>query len=184
MNRPALINVFFAKMMPALLVTGISGSFIASPASGQGLDDLFRRPTDNRFALPADEEPLGESNQLRSEPKLIDRIPTTEMNRGVRFAADEEPIPPSHRMPVRSPSDMRLIDDHGGSSKQSQPMTMAMEIRQARALAQMQARIARLEAARWAGSATLRPSWNPDPTTGSRYPVQNIARVPIYIRGR
>lgn len=184
MSRSAVTNFLFAGIVPAVLFVGFSTT---STVSAQGLDDLFQRPTDNRFASPADDEPFGPLPELRDDQrpeKGVARIPSTELNQVRRTAPKQDLALPPRQTPVQSPSDLRLVDDNGSSSNRRQPKSMAMQIRQARALAQMKARIARLEAARWAGSPTLRPSWNPDPMTSSRYPVHNVARVPIYIRGR
>ena len=184
MSRTAVTNFLFAGIVPVVIFVGFS---TASTVSAQGLDDLFQRPTDSRFATPADDEPFGPLRALQGDQraeKSVSRIPGTELNQGQRRAAEQGLSLPSRQTPIQSPSDLKLVDEAGSSSIRQQPRSMAMEIRQARALAQMKARIARLEAARWTGNPTLRPSWNPDPTTGSRYPVHNVARVPIYIRGR
>lgn len=184
MSRSTVTNFLYAGIVPAVLFVGFATT---STVSAQGLDDLFKRPTDSRFAPPADEKPIGPLNELRDDRQAVKgvaRIPATELNRGQRLADERDFDLTLREKPIQSPSDLRLVDDNNGSSNRGQAKSMAMEIRQARALAQMKARIARLEAARWSGSATLRPSWNPDPMTGSRYPSRNVARVPIYLRNR
>ncbi|WP_404310808.1 hypothetical protein [Neorhodopirellula lusitana] len=99
--------------------------------------------------------------------------------------ADSRSMTPPAMIPrssetVRSPSDFKLIDRPGSESVR--PTMDPMEIRQARALEETRSRIARLEAARWSGAAALRPSWNPNPMTSSRYPTRRVLQVPVYIR--
>jgi len=169
-----------ADLVAAVLIVGLVWIQAAAFASAQGLDDLFGRPTDARFEPRQTDEPRGgadafgtadafEATTPRSGPD-VDRIPLSDRSLAMR--------------PVASPSDLKLVDENSSSTSRDPMRMTAMELRQARALEQTRSRIARLEAARWAGSPTLRPSWNPNPTTASRYPSQNTMRVPVYIRSR
>lgn len=131
---------------------------MTSTASAQSLDDLFSSPADRR---------------------VDERAPATirpEVNEGE--AVDQ-------RRPVMSPrssSDLKLEKVPGSATEP--PRSMAMQLRQQRALMQSQARIARMEAARWSGTPVLRPSWNPDPYSALRYPNRNLISVPVYYRMR
>ncbi|WP_146576783.1 malate synthase [Neorhodopirellula pilleata] len=170
-----------AILIPTLLLAGLVLIQTASTASAQGLDDLFERPTDARFETLPTEEPQGPADEfkpassfgegrLQSSGPAVERIPFSDRSLAM--------------LPVSSPSDLKLVDEHNGSKSRDPLRMTAMELRQARALEETRSRIARLEAARWAGSPTLRPSWNPNPTTASRFSNRNIMQVPIYIRTR
>lgn len=173
-----------SRMALVLLVAGAIGMSGSVSASAQGLDDLFERPNDVGFNLPADEEPLGSNNSLRGPAE--DRMPPPRppQQRRVDRIPDRIPASDMDSQPVASPSDMKLVDRRSGSGSRNPLEMTAMEIRQARSLAETRARTARLEAARWSGSATLRPSWNPDPMTSSRFPAHHVMRVPVYVRRR
>lgn len=175
MNRP-----FHSNLNHIVAVVAASLAF-ASSVAAQGLDDLFERPMNSRVAFAGEDAAIGRaSNELRRSgpPNRIDRIPESELNRGDRsFGNDDQ----NETGPLRSPSDMNLVEDRGSYTVEQRRKATAMEIRQARALEETRQRIARIEAARWSGNPTLRPSWNPDPTTSSRYSSTRIIRVPVYI---
>ncbi len=80
------------------------------------------------------------------------------------FDAAESPSGPT------SPSDLR------------RSTATAAELRQQRALYQMQQRIERLEAAAWLGYNPLRPNWSAIPMMSSRYAPTRIVYVPVYVR--
>lgn len=177
MNRrhsfhPQLPRIF------AVLVVLTSGSITGA----QDFDELFAQ-TDDSFAffdqangsaesfLPASDENSAEVGadfeSLPAPPQANDRNPSrTQRN---------DPA-------VRSASDLRLSDRSGSQPPVRQP-SKAMQIRQARALAEMRSRDARLEAERWGLLPSLRPSWSSSLMTESSYRT-NITYVPAYIWGR
>jgi len=164
-----------ADLVPALLIGGLVWIQTGAFASAQGLDDLFEQPTDARFETRAQDEIGGSSDTLGAATPPYDRSAVGSIPLSDRSLAPR---------PVASSSDLKLVDEDSGSASRDPLRMTAMELRQARALEQTRSRIARLEAARWAGSPTLRPSWNPSPTTASRFPNRNYVRVPVYIRSR
>lgn len=105
-------------------------------------------------------------------------------------ADQQEAVPGSLRstnrrvdVPPRSPSDRRLIPGNSTSGLDAS-YEMAMNLRQARALEASRQRMARMEAANWAGDFPSRPNWNPMPTMSTRYPTHNVVFVPAYYYGR
>jgi hypothetical protein len=73
------------------------------------------------------------------------------------------------------------LEQRSPSDRQNS-MPSASEIRQQRALFQMQQRIQRLEAASWAGHHPLRPNATAIPMMTSRYPDRTVIYIPAYIR--
>lgn len=146
----------FRSALGLLIVSMVA---TASSANAQSLDDLFSRPTDAQFQQASTGNMNPESNEAVAAP--AQRVDTTG---------------------PRSPSDLKLQKAPGSSIQPAR--SMAMQIRQQRALMESRARLARLEAARWAGNPALRPSWNPDPYTSLRYPNRNLITVPVFVRSR
>ncbi|MCM2375162.1 malate synthase [Aporhodopirellula aestuarii] len=157
-------------MVGAVVITCCSFSG-ASGVTAQGLDDLFARPVDAQYEIFGEDASDVEAERAgyRSRPATI---PASS-----RSGASSRAV--SGDRAVQSPSDLRL-EHSSGSRIESRALT-AMEIRQARALEETRARIARLEAARWGLRPTLRPSWVSDPMTSSRYPNAHSYIVPIYV---
>jgi hypothetical protein len=142
-----------APFLFALLI----GASIAPAASAQGLDDLFS-------ASPQRDTPQRNAERL-TLPPMAPAVAET--------AADAEP--------VNSPSDRKLVHTPG-SAVESIP-SMAMQLRQARALEASRQRQARLEASYWASNPNLRPAW--DSNFGQhQYRNRIIYYVPAYVRNR
>ncbi|MEM1227757.1 MAG: hypothetical protein AAGJ40_18860 [Planctomycetota bacterium] len=136
----------------------------AKIANGQGIQDLFASPPSS-----------SQEARNRFDRKDIDGILGTTARRPQRdAAADARAV-----LGIASPSDRGLVATSG--SLEARRHAAAMQIRQTRAMKAYAERVARLEAARWSGNPTLRPSWNPDPFTASRYPNHHKLIVPAYI---
>jgi hypothetical protein len=154
---------------------------LISTADAQGLDDLFTRPGDSRFAFPADRVDENAGNEFGSDAFRDDsEEPAGAQASGPRRPSSRVAVRDEDRdIPVPSPSDLRLVDGQGSGSSQTVPT--AMQLRQARAMAESRARFARLEAARWGLRPTLRPSWTSDPMTSSHFHSGLTYFVPVYV---
>ncbi|MFG0254639.1 MAG: malate synthase [Rhodopirellula sp. JB053] len=159
----------------AFVVTCCSLS-TATAVQAQGLDDLFATPADNQYQFsdaPVADQPASdqyaEPTGYLSRPKAIPASTRT----------SEAPMPMNDAHAAPSPSDLRLENTSGSHMIPRKPT--AMELRQARALEETRARMARLEAARWGLRPTLRPAWAADPMTSSRYPSGGRYVVPFYM---
>ncbi len=152
----------------------------ASTAGAQDYDELFAQTDNETFAffdqvgaadpmIPAetDEEPA----EFESLPAPAS-VPSSETAQSRQAA----------RRAVESPSDLRLTDRSG--SRAVQQPSKAMRIRQARALAEMRAITARLEAERWGLLPSLRPTWSAGLMTTSGSPADITYIVPVYVRDR
>ncbi|MBB3209569.1 hypothetical protein FHS27_005409 [Rhodopirellula rubra] len=154
----------------ALVISCCSFSATAG-VNAQGLDDLFARPADTQYEM-SDEE---SSNDYAAPTGYLSRpstIPASTRTGTTMRPRSGDPVVPS-------PSDLRLENTSGSHMEPYKPT--AMELRQARALEETRARIARLEAARWGLRPTLRPTWAADPMTSSRYPTGPRYVVPFYV---
>ncbi|MEM6363510.1 MAG: hypothetical protein AAF539_16610 [Planctomycetota bacterium] len=136
----------------------------------QGIQDLFARPESSISDYRPHEQSTRHLTETDTRPQRLAILDTL----GQRIAQAD-----TATNKISSPSDRRLQDDPG--SAEARRWAMAMELRQARALRAAAEREARLEAARWSGSPTLRPSWNPDPFSASRFPNHHTFLVPAYI---
>lgn len=131
------------------------GSTLGPAASGQGLDDLFS-------ASPQRDTPQRNAERLALPPMT-------------------PAIADSESSPVNSPSDRELVHSPG-SGAEKMP-SMAMQLRQARALEASRQRQARLEASYWASNPNLRPSW--DSNFGQhQYRNRIIYYVPAFVQNR
>lgn len=131
------------------------GATLAPAASAQGLDDLFS-------ASPQRDTPQRNAERLALPP----------MTPAVADAESD---------PVNSPSDRKLV--HAPGSTAEQMPSMAMQLRQARALEASRQRQARLEASYWASNPNLRPAW--DSNFGqNQYRNRIIYYVPAYYHNR
>ncbi|KLU04032.1 glyoxylate cycle [Rhodopirellula islandica] len=133
------------------------GAIMAPAASAQGLDDLFS-------ASPQRDTPQRNAERLALPP----------MAPAVAEAAPEAE-------PVNSPSDRKLVHSPG-SAAEAIP-SLAMQLRQARALEASRQRQARLEASYWASNPNLRPAWD---SNFGQYQHRNriIYYVPSYVHTR
>ncbi len=157
---------------------------LLSMADAQGLDDLFTQPREIRFAFPndgVDDEAGNEfgADAFREDSEEPAGFQATGPRRPSRQITGREE---DRDVPAPSPSDLRLVDGEGSRSSQTVPT--AMQLRQARAMAESRARFARLEAARWGLRPTLRPSWISDPMTASLFPSGPTYYVPVYVWSR
>ena len=178
-SRPGnVMNFGTIKLVCVSLLLGGSGLLWVASSNAQEFDELFERSTDSRFGFSAEDEPFGADDGRLNRTTARDSD-SVEPNRRSTKSPKLTPRPSGS---VRSPSDLKFVDQSGSISERRH--ATAMQIRQARALQESRSRLARLEAARWAGAPALRPSWNPDPMTSSRYPNRRVVQVPIYIRGR
>lgn len=172
--RPSLASLIGVFVFSCGLCLGPAG------AAGQGLDDLFGHPGEDLFSQPGEAIFAElEKDAERSSPRVALRDRTE--NRSERFI-DEPGSSHLSDAAVRSASDLRLVDSPGSRPGAHHPT--AMELRQARALAESQARMARLEAARWGLRPTLRPTWVSDPMTASRFSNVQTYVVPVYVHSR
>lgn len=176
-------QLFFIQPLPQLIAALIvltSGSI----ASAQEFDELFAQTDGDSFAFfdqanGAAESPLPAGDDLRSNTAPdFDSLPAPTQ------AADRNPArSQGNDSAVRSSLDLRLSNQYGSQPDVRQP-SKAMQIRQARALAEMRSRDARLEAERWGLLPSLRPSWSSNLMMENTYPSNVTYLVPVYIWSR
>jgi len=174
--KTRLKSILNTPWLAGVVVLTCSSFLGVTSTQGQGLDDLFSRPGDAAF----DEFPEDSQEESVAVPTGFEnrRVPAAAPSRGPNSAAD---LTTASR-PVRSPSDLRLVDQSGSQPRNALPSPM--QLRQRRALAESRNRIARLEAEYWGLRPSLRPNWSANPTTSSRYPAVHTIYVPVYIRTR
>lgn len=154
------IRGFDMKSTVAYLLAILVGAAIAPAVNAQGLDDLFS-------ASPQRDTPQQDARRLT--------LPAPAPPIGASSGADETVAP------ISSPSDRRLTNQ-SGSADEKVP-SMAMQIRQARAMEAYRQRQARLEASYWSSNPNLRPVW--DMNMGGHYHNNRIVYyVPAYFYAR
>jgi len=116
------------------------------PATQLFADNI--EPAEPIGSQPEPNQPPAESNWFQRAPKAPAAV--------VDEVAQVEPAGSDNNRPL---SRMRLEDEPG--SREDDRREMAMRIRQWKALSEQRQRAARLEAARWSGTSTLRPSVHP-----------------------
>lgn len=165
-KRPSLASLLSVSVFSLVLPLSSASTM------GQGLDDLFSQPGDAIFAdFDESPEPSPVRVAMQSRPE----------NRAEHFAV-ELPASQTVDAPLRSASDLKLVDSPGSRPGAHRPT--AMDLRQARALAESQARTARLEAARWGLRPTLRPTWASDSMAASQFSHRQTYIVPVYVLSR
>lgn len=182
MNPRQFSQRHFSQRHFPLFVATLVALSTGSIAGAEDYDELFAQTDDQSFAFFDQENGGGQSN-----------LPDFDDVAEPQAAPESLPAParandfthPRSRRPgngdLRSPSDLRLTD-RSGSPAAGQRST-AMQIRQARALAEMRSRNARLEAERWGLLPSLRPSWPSNLMMSGQSRADITYFVPVYIRG-
>lgn len=187
-NRPTnLIIAVVAICWCGGVFSDCGGLGLKSSVFAQGLDDLFAEPSGGPLGGQRDnavrdgQSESGQFTDPASRTRSAETRPAYPPARpGERSAGQRNDS--AVLDVVRSPSDIRLYNSNG--SGEDSTRSMAMRLRQARALEENRQNIARLEAARWAGVSALRPNWNPSPTTASLYSYRRVIYVPVYVPAR
>ena len=151
-----MYRIALTLILPALLLA------MVQRGDAQSLDDLFGAPA-------AVQSPESNEGDALSSPSAAD-IRTERPDN----ASETNEGPTTNRA-----SAIRLSRTRG--SQVTSTSSMAMTLRQQRALMQSQSRIARMERDRWAGNHAHRPSWNPNPYSALRSPIRHSVMVPVYV---
>ncbi|TWT74409.1 malate synthase [Allorhodopirellula solitaria] len=177
MNRRLFSQRYFPPLAATLLILTAG-----STTSAQGIEELFGDSDDTSLIFFQD--PSG------TEEKPADPFYEDASDERENFESLPAPSKSTQRSKsesqrsggdVHSPSDLRLTGQSGSQAERRR--AKAMQLRQARALAEMRSRMARLEAQRWGLRPSLRPSWPADPMTASRSPANITYIVPVYVWG-
>lgn len=157
-NYASASHLMRLNILPAVVMFAVSFASAAygPQASGQGIQDLFKRPE------PQQERLADDSVEAMFDRSARDRSAATDGSAR-----------------VTSPSDRRLTEDNGSVAELRQ--SAAMQIRQARALEAYRQRQARLEFANWSGQPTLRPNWSGLSAAGLRFSTDQVLYVPLYL---
>ncbi len=172
-------QLFFSQPHFPLLVATLFVLTTGATAGAQDYDELFAQTDDQSFEFfDQVDENVSPDFGAADQKTEIESLP-------VPARATDSDTSRSHRHVnggLRNPSDLRLSGRSGSQSVHQQPT--AMQIRQARALAEMRSRDARLEAERWGLLPSLRPSWPSNLMMNTRNSANITYIVPVYIRGR
>lgn len=173
----------FIRHLPrliAVLIVLSSGSI----AGAQDFDELFAQTDNDSFAFFDQESSAAESLPPAHDNLGADTPSDFESLPAPRQSSDRQPARSQQHDPsVRSSSDLRLSNQSGSQPALRQP-SKAMQIRQARALAEMRSRDARLDAERWGLLPSLRPSWSSNLMMVNSDPTNITYVVPVYIWAR
>lgn len=179
---------YFSQRHFPLFVATLVALSTGSIAGAEDYDELFAQTDDQSFAFFDQENGGGQSNLPAfgdvAESQAAPESQAVPESLPAPARANDFTTPRSRRpgnSDLRSPSDLRLTD-RSGSQAAGQRST-AMQIRQARALAEMRSRNARLEAERWGLLPSLRPSWPSNLMMSGQSRANITYFVPVYIRG-
>lgn len=179
MHRQLSLIQPLPRLIAALIVL-TSGSI----AGAQDFDELFAQTDDDSFAFLDQANSPAEIPSPAAENLSADTGSDFESLPAPPQSNDRDPVRSQRNdSAVRSSSDLRLSNQSGSQPAIRQP-SKAMQIRQARALAEARSRDARLEAERWGLLPSLRPSWSSNLMIENSYPANITYVVPVYVWAR